>query len=628
MKKMNLKKTMRRVSLICLLSFLGLVSATAGRSSYPFKTTITVSPTGAGTAYANYSGQDNSGSATSSTASYTGTERDWDQEGMTASPSLNATANEGYRFLRWEDNNGKSISQVRNTTVSQQYNTSGASYTTDKQWWDFLRVFTWRNYSTVRSFSYTAKFALQGNIIARVADGQDNVGAANILEETLTPGATITLVASNINGSEFEGWSFDHWELNGETVSTEKELKVVVPTSSETLTYIAYFVKANTEYYCFIRNKKTGKYLKLSDVKTYTKPSSTDNLVGSFNGSFTLVDNTNNKAISDPACVFTVTGHAANGTVDKASLIAQGVSVGQLSGSKIINDNNYGLTISPASAGAYLISANYQVKEHGDTYNIPIYFRDNNGTPDLAGARTEYSEWELLELSSATISQNYFGVAPNAALVKNGKYYTTLYTTFPYQLQSGKAFFVNHESISPYGDEGQYRVICQEVANGTVPANSAVIIECDGTDVESNKIVPLPQSTSISSLEDNYLTGHITLKNGKEVGDGQKYVLSVGSSTGLGFYKLKKGTAMPDNKVYAILPEESQAMVKKMTFSFGKDVIEEDVVSEDDGTLTNLHEVALPEDVAGAPVYDLQGRKVTNPTQGVYIVNGKKFIIK
>ncbi len=622
MKQMNLKKTMRRVSLICLLSFLGLVSATANRSSYPFKTTITVRPTGAGTAYANYSDQNNSGRATSSTASYTGTEKSWEREGFTASPRLSATANAGYRFLRWEDNAGNVVSTSNATNVAQEYDISGANYTT-KGW-----LFKYREYSTTREFSYTAKFVLQGNVIARVAMGQTNVGSANILEETLTPGATITLVASNINGSEFEGWSFDHWELNGVTVSTEKEMKVVVPSSSTTLTYIAHFVKANTEYYCFIRNKKTGKYLKMSDVKTYTKPSSTDNPVGSFNGSFTLVDNTNNKAISDPACVFTLAGHAENGVVEKASLIAQGVCVGFLPNSKVINDNTYGLTISPASAGAYLISANYRVSQSGQTADIPIYFRDNNGTPDLAGARTEYSEWELLELSSATISQNYFGAAPNAALVKNGKYYTTLYTTFPYQLQSGKAFFVNDESISPYGDEGQYRVICQEVTNGTVPANAAVIIECEGTEVESNKIVPLPQSTSISSLADNYLTGHITLKDGKEVGDGQKYVLSIGSSSGLGFYKLKKGTAMPDNKAYAILPEESQAMVKKMTFSFGKETIEENVVSEDDGTLTNLHEVALPEDVAGAPVYDLQGRKVVNPTQGIYIVNGKKFIIK
>ena len=71
---MNFKEIMRRVSLICLLSFLGLVTASAF-SSYPFKTTITVSPTGAGTAYANYSGQNNSGRATSSTASFTGTEK-------------------------------------------------------------------------------------------------------------------------------------------------------------------------------------------------------------------------------------------------------------------------------------------------------------------------------------------------------------------------------------------------------------------------------------------------------------------------------------------------------------------------------------------------------------------------
>ena len=33
-------------------------------------------------------------------------------------------------------------------------------------------------------------------------------------------------------------------------------------------------------------------------------------------------------------------------------------------------------------------------------------------------------------------------------------------------------------------------------------------------------------------------------------------------------------------------------------------------------------------DTADAPVYDLQGRRVANPTHGVYIVGGKKVFVK
>jgi hypothetical protein len=34
------------------------------------------------------------------------------------------------------------------------------------------------------------------------------------------------------------------------------------------------------------------------------------------------------------------------------------------------------------------------------------------------------------------------------------------------------------------------------------------------------------------------------------------------------------------------------------------------------------------DDVAPVIIYDLQGRRVTTPTKGIFIVNGKKVVIK
>ena len=79
---------------------------------------------------------------------------------------------------------------------------------------------------------------------------------------------------------------------------------------------------------------------------------------------------------------------------------------------------------------------------------------------------------------------------------------------------------------------------------------------------------------------------------------------------------------MADNKVYSKLSEEAQQAAKSVTFSFDA----EDVDTPD--TPTDIQEDALPEDIAGQPVYDLQGRKVVNPSNGIYIVNGKKLVIK
>ena len=618
MKDSYMNNVLKHIMMICLIAVLGSGKVFAGYSTYPFRTTVIVNqtPTGAGKAYASY--DDNAQTATTTTRNYDKTISDANTDGTTATVTLSATANTGYRFLRWEDENRNVISRTATTTATQEYDITGASRTRHNRLWDFLNWFPYYTYNTQRVFTYTAYFALQGNVIARVASGQESIGSADILEEELTPGAEITLKASNINGSEFNGWAFDHWELNGEEISTSKQLKVTVPTTSQTLTYIAYFVKADTEYYCFIRNKATGKYLKLSDQKTYTKPSNNNNPVGSFNGSFTLVSD-EQKAITDPGCVFTLAGTSKNNGINKATLVSQGVSVGYLQGSKIINDNDYGLTISPASSGAYYISTIYQANDGaGHTLDIPIYFRDNNGTPDLAGARSATSEWEILELSASTLSQHYFGLAPNSLLERDGKFYTTLYTTFPYELQSGTAYYVDHESIVPYGDGSKFRVVCQEITNGKVPANQAVIIECDGLYPEDNKILPLPQNNE--TLNGNYLKGNIAFKDGQKTGNGSIYVLSVGQSSGLGFYKLREGTPVPDNKMYTRLTEEQQNFAKSITFCIGED--------DNMGITTQINQVALPEDVAGKSIFDLQGRRVLNPSNGIYIVNGKKFVVK
>ena len=43
---------------------------------------------------------------------------------------------------------------------------------------------------------------------------------------------------------------------------------------------------------------------------------------------------------------------------------------------------------------------------------------------------------------------------------------------------------------------------------------------------------------------------------------------------------------------------------------------------------TGISEELIAESEEFAPYYDLQGRRVAQPTKGLYIVNGKKVIIK
>ena len=59
--------------------------------------------------------------------------------------------------------------------------------------------------------------------------------------------------------------------------------------------------------------------------------------------------------------------------------------------------------------------------------------------------------------------------------------------------------------------------------------------------------------------------------------------------------------------------------------SFGGATIE--FIDEDGTTAINEHELNESHELNGA-VYDLQGRRVENPTKGLYIVNGRKVVIK
>lgn len=616
MKEKNKFQELKRVALLCLLCMVGFIHGWAFHvaDEYQYKTHVNVQPTGTGTVYVNYTAndEDNSNNTTSSSGGKDYTANVYSGNNETTI-SLNATPAEGYRFLRWEDSDGNTVGNGSSapiiTLTHTQQNAQRQSIIII---WNYL-------YTQNKVYNFTAHFAENGTVIAKVQDGQESIGSAVIREQSFSEGDNVHLVASNINSSEVMGWFFDHWEReDGVAVENAENKEIAVTVTDEKVTYIAVFERVDTENYCFLRNKGTGKYLKIIATNDYKDPTDKNNPVGSLNGSFTMLEE--DKAISDPGCVFMVTGSSSGANLKQVSIVSQGQAVGGLSGAKIIKKP---LAIRPASSSTYYISFTGQVKDGSQTNDITLYFRDNNGTPDLPSTTAdESSQWELLMLNKANIGTTYFGLAPNQLLKRGNKYYTTLYTTFPYELQSGKAYYINDQSIKPYGDEaeGKYRVACKEVSGNKVPANSAVIIECDGTSPADNKILPLPQSTQITALEGHQLLhGYTKIEHGAKSGDGHIYVLSVGKETGLGFYKLKNGTPMSDNKAYSSLSDEAQSAAKSISFSFGDSDIE---------TPLAIEEVALPENIVGQPIYDLQGRRVKNPKQGIYIVNGKKYVIK
>ncbi len=131
-----------------------------------------------------------------------------------------------------------------------------------------------------------------------------------------------------------------------------------------------------------------------------------------------------------------------------------------------------------------------------------------------------------------------------------------------------------------------------KVAN--VPAGTAVLLEGEG---EKTFDVVTSSTTNVAA-------------NCLKVSDGTAkdgiYVLANGSQ-GVGFYKWA-GEALSKGKVYLELPSDSRSFI-----GLG-------------GETTGIDNVNA--NVNDNSYFDLQGRRVAQPTKGLYIVNGKKVILK
>ena len=98
----------------------------------------------------------------------------------------------------------------------------------------------------------------------------------------------------------------------------------------------------------------------------------------------------------------------------------------------------------------------------------------------------------------------------------------------------------------------------------------------------------------------------------KNITSENSYVLSKQSST-WAFYKVgTDATALPMNKAYLVLPNGASAGVIRFNL----------------GNTTGMELVGADASVAQGKVYDLSGREVKATTKGLYIVGGKKVIVK
>ena len=180
------------------------------------------------------------------------------------------------------------------------------------------------------------------------------------------------------------------------------------------------------------------------------------------------------------------------------------------------------------------------------------------------------------------------------------EYWATFYSNVGnYQAPEGtKVYIVTLNGTS---------ITMTEIADGIVNSEQGVVLmSSTGGDIVMSKT----NNYSSGDYSDNDLLGTpVEITN-----PGNAYVLNYKMTNGVGFYKLSSTGYISANKAYLVYNNAANGTAQAF-FAFDSAVTGVGVNKAD--ASENVHDV-----------YDLQGRRVAKPANGLYIVNGKKVIMK
>lgn len=216
-----------------------------------------------------------------------------------------------------------------------------------------------------------------------------------------------------------------------------------------------------------------------------------------------------------------------------------------------------------------------------------IYFvHSDNGGVTIAGDANyaDYGDDAKWKLEFIDTQDNY--LAPAAEVEANGKYYTTLYTAFPYELVGSLTAY----SVMAVSADGVPELV--ELDMDVIPAGTPVLLEMETNNDENHMIMPVASGAKMErEAPKSMLKG--TLFDDDTENDKVNMLTLQG---GLNFAIDNNADYMPANKAWADKTKPTAIT------TVGND-------NQGDNT-----------------IYDLMGRKVVNPTHGIYIQNGKKVV--
>lgn len=351
----------------------------------------------------------------------------------------------------------------------------------------------------------------------------------------------------------------------------------------------ASFAQLNGDGYYRVQNQYTSRYVVVLSNKADINYVTNEVDLGSIE---TLKPF--NKIVSNPASVIYIEKHGSSGYVLKS----QGTDTYSMIGYYLkIRDNKNGTYKAYASAGGM---TKYLADE-------PSNF--NDGILITTSAQTR--DWYIKPISANC--DNYFGLLPELNI--DGSFYTTLFASFPFNFASAgmSAYYI-------YKIDQERGLAVYKELNEAVPASTPVIVKCSSDQSDNNKLNLL--NANVTSLKDNLLGGVYFNNKNKKIYNRVAYNPSTMRVLG----KLSDGTIgfvtanidyLPANKAYLNVPAGTLPELR--------------LISQDDYT-TGIDEIVNNIDEKKDGIYTLMGEKINTASEflpaGVYIINGKKVIVK
>lgn len=151
-----------------------------------------------------------------------------------------------------------------------------------------------------------------------------------------------------------------------------------------------------------------------------------------------------------------------------------------------------------------------------------------------------------------------------------------------------------------------------EVTDGLVPAYTGVLLY---KDVDAETVVNVPVTTGVAALSENELVG-VTAETAVAYNpdtDVFNYILQMDGANLV--FRKATGAKLRANRAYLSTSYDVTASgARELEVSFGDE--------------TAINALENSNKVNDGAIYDLSGRRVENPTKGIYIMNGKKVVIK